>query len=72
MFGFIRRIPELLGLRLTPKPKPPAGAPGLKVVSGGKDGTPKAVVRGRGAGRGVTPPTPAKRSGARGPKTRKN
>ena len=70
MLGFLRRIPELLGLKLTNKPR--AGAPGLKVVVGGKDGSNKPELRGRGTGRGITPPTPAKRSAARGPKSRKS
>ena len=51
MLDFLRRIPELL--RLKRKPKEP---PRLRVV-GGAEGAPAKPPRGRGTGRGVTPPS---------------
>ena len=60
MFEFFRRIPAMLGLKW-PKEARPVGRPKLTVV---KDGEPE-IKRGRGTGRGVTPPAkPKQRPGA--------
>jgi hypothetical protein len=52
MFEFLRRIPELLGLKPTP-------GPGERSKVAARTDDVKAP-RGRGAGRGVIPPTPPK------------
>ncbi len=55
MFEFLRRIPEFLRLARKPKPEPPR----LRVVGGAEVGSAKPS-RGRGTGRGITPPSPPK------------
>ncbi len=52
MLGFLRRIPELLRLGRKPERQPPR----LRVV-GGAEATPDKPMRGRGTGRGITPPS---------------
>ncbi len=62
MLDFLRRIPELLRLGRKPKPQSP---PRLRVVSTSEAATPNPL-RGRGTGRGITPPSNPK------PKKRRN
>jgi hypothetical protein len=54
MLDFLRRIPQLLGLGRKTKPQSPP--PRLRVV-GASESAGSKPLRGRGTGRGVTPPT---------------
>jgi hypothetical protein len=67
MLEFLRRIPELLGLKAKPAASHPAKPAGTKQagLAAAANGAAKKPARGRGAGRGITPPAKPKGSGAR-------
>jgi hypothetical protein len=68
MLDFLRRIPELLGLKRKPAASHPAKPPAGTKQAGpaaAANGAAKKPARGRGAGRGITPPAKPKGSGAR-------
>ena len=68
MLEFIRRIQEMLRLRRKPAPDS-AGSP--KASGPAKEQPAKAALRGRGTGRGITPPSPRKPKGNRPQNRRK-
>ncbi len=67
MLDFLRRLPEILGLKPKPAASQPAKPPGTKQAgaAAAANGAAKKPARGRGAGRGITPPAKPKGPGAR-------
>ncbi len=67
MLEFLRRIPELLGLKAKPAASHPPKPAGTKQggPAAAANGAAKKPARGRGAGRGITPPAKPKGPGTR-------
>jgi hypothetical protein len=65
MLDFLRRIPELLGLKRKPAARQPAKPAGTKQAGAAAAGNGAKPARGRGSGRGITPPAKPKGSGTR-------
>jgi hypothetical protein len=62
MFDFLRRIPAMLGLKSRAKPQSAGAAKVAMPAKAANSNKPNQPMRGRGTGRGLTPPMKPKPS----------